>query len=161
MQGTFSSISGFPRASSSRESCNSGIHIHCVFQPYFHHAICVCATKRKHDRSCQSLVIKTYISLKQKMTEDEEHREPLSGLIFWWKVTEEIRKVTVRKCFWLSVCSTQWNKNTGIKSPSGFILSSPVRSRSTYSSDFFCFRLPVFCLLILFVFLTCVYHWRS
>ena len=41
--------------------------------------------------------------------------EALSVLIFWWKVTGEIRKRTLRKWFWFSVCSIQWNKNRGLK----------------------------------------------
>ena len=46
-----------------------------------------------------SVITKAYVSLKQRMIGDEDHRGPLSGLIFWWKVTEEIRKPTVGKCF--------------------------------------------------------------
>lgn len=35
----------------------------------------------------QSSVIEAYVSLKERKIHDERHREPLSGLTFWWKVT--------------------------------------------------------------------------
>lgn len=60
--------------------------------------------------SFKSLLMKVHVSLKRKVIEDEGCKEPLSGLIFWWKVTEEIRKPTLRKCFWLSAPFSETEK---------------------------------------------------